>query len=50
MSNSDGCLVFTRKRKKKLIKDIIFPNTYKYNKIHFLQSKFPSVTVTVWFI
>ena len=37
---------FTRKRKK-LKKDIIFLKAHKYSEIHYLQSKFPSVTVTV---
>ena len=46
MSNSDGCLFYTKK-KKKPVKDIIFLNSYKYTEIHYLQSKFPSVTVTV---
>ena len=46
MSNSDGC-PFLHEKEKKLIKDIIFLNAYKYNKIHYLQSKFLSVAVTV---
>ena len=46
MSNSGGYHFYTKK-KKKLIKDIIFLKAYKYTEIHYLQSKFPSVTVTV---
>ena len=43
-----GWMPFLHKNKKKLIKDIIFLKAYKYTEIHYLQSKFPSVTVTVW--
>ena len=42
MSNSDGCL-FLYEKEKELIKDIIFLNAHKYNKIHYLQSNFMSV-------
>ena len=42
MSNSDGYLFYTKK-KKKLIKENIFLKVYKYTEIHYLQSKFPSV-------
>ena len=48
MSNSDGYLFYTKKEKT-LIKDI-FLKAYKYTEIHYLQSKFPSVTVTIWLI
>ena len=46
MSNSDGYL-FLHEKEKKLVKDIVFLKAYKYTEIHYLQSKFPSVTVTV---
>ena len=38
---------FLHEKEKKLKKDIIFLKAHKYSEIHYLQSKFPSVTVTV---
>ena len=46
MSNSDECL-FLHDKERKLIKDIIFLNAYKYTEIHYLQSKFLPVTLYI---